>query len=76
MLATILNFSYASFPILENVKQSSDSLFESTVYSDSEDIIYYSLGFSSRIFKYSFIFCHYYFCSLRINLLEKEFTLD
>ena len=45
ILTTVSNFSYASFPVLENVKKSSVKHIESTVFLDSEDVIYYGLGF-------------------------------
>ena len=45
MLTAISNFSYASFPVLENVKQDSIKYSTTAAFSESEVIIYYVLGF-------------------------------
>ena len=37
--------SFASFPVLENVQQESIKYSKTAVFSDSDDIIYYVLGF-------------------------------
>ncbi|MBT7897128.1 MAG: hypothetical protein HN564_09000 [Flavobacteriales bacterium] len=44
-LITIVNVSYASFPVLENIQQDIVKYSEITTFSDPEDGIYSFLGF-------------------------------
>ena len=47
---------FASFPVLENVKQESIEYYKTADFSDSDDIIYYVLGFVLGFLSFMLLF--------------------
>ena len=48
--------SFASFPVLENVQQDNIKYSKTAVFSDSDDIIHYALGFVVGFLSIIFLF--------------------